>query len=267
MRKFLLEESEYVTLPPLTEKMIDNAEKKLKVSLPKSYLDLLTTQYNGGSLRFDGFCDEDGGHYTITEIEGIGEQFGGILESLETADEYELPTGLLPFAGDGHDLYCFDYRNCGPYGDPSITHVYTEEFTVTPLADHFEAFTDKLFNSYHSFVFGFEHVGDDDLVLMEKLGQILNCAFTKEVAEVKDGVFVSREAVHPTWTDRAGDLARFLLNKNLRDGVWSYPEYPLCDWYMIAMVSRDVQATVFNALQDGLTLKTVLIHEPPEIWD
>ena len=267
MRKFLLEESEYVTHLPLTEKMIENAEKKLKVSLPKSYLELLKTQYNGGSLRFDGFYDDDEGHYSITEIEGIGEQFGGILESLETAEEYELPKGLLPFAGDGHDLYCFDYRKCGPHGEPSITHVYTEEFTVTPLADHFEAFTDKLFNSYHSFVFGFEHVAGDDLVLMEKLGPILNCTFTKEEIEAKDGVFVSREAIHPTWTDRNGDRSRFLLYENQRDGAWSYPEYPLCNWYMIAMVSRDLQNTVFKALQDGLPHKTVLIHEPPAFWD
>jgi|GEM_PF-5822792 len=106
MRTFLLEESEYVTHPPLTEKMIENAEKKLKVSLPKSYLELL------------------------------------------------------------------------------------------------------------------------------KWGR-----------------------------------SRFLLYENQSDGAWSYPEYPSCNWYMIAMISRDLQNTVFKALQDGLPHKTVLIHEPPEFWD
>ncbi|GGF72003.1 hypothetical protein GCM10010912_16410 [Paenibacillus albidus] len=267
MRKFLLEESEYFTHPPLTEQMIENAEKILKVSLPKFYLELLTYQYNGGSLRFDGFSDDDEGHYTINEIEGIGEKFGGILGSLETAEEYELPKGLLPFAGDGHDLYCFDYRNCGPLGEPSITHVYTEEFTITHLADNFEEFTDKLYDNYHSFVFGFENIADDDFSLMKKLSNILDCTFTKEETEAKDGIFVSRNAVHPTWKDRDGDPSRFLLYENYRKGTWNYPEYPSCNWYMIAMISRDLRNTVFKALQDGFPNNTVLIHEPPEFWD
>lgn len=265
MRKYLLEESEYNTQAPLTKQMIENAEKKLKVSLPASYLELLATQYNGGNLRFDGFLDEDEGQYTINEIEGIGEETGGILNSLETAEEWELPEGLLPFAGDGHDLYCFDYRDSGPDNEPSITHVYTEEFTVTRLAGNFEAFTDRLFNTYHSYVFGFEHVADDDLGLMDKLGAILNCTFNKEESQAKDGIFVSRGAVHPLWTDRDGDPSRLLLYENDRTGNRDYPEYPECNWYMIAMLRRDLYDTLLGLLQEGLPYKTVLIHEPPAI--
>ncbi|MCM3786145.1 SMI1/KNR4 family protein [Neobacillus mesonae] len=267
MRKFLLEESEYHTQPPLTEQMIQNAEKKLKVTLPKSYIELLTDQYNGGSLRFDGFSDDEDGHYTIYEIEGIGEEFGGILGSLETAEEFELPKGLIPYAGDGHYLYCFDYRTSGPYAEPTITHVYTEEFTVTHLADNFEGFIDKLFDSYHSYVFGFENVTEDDLVLMKKLSTNLNCTFIKEESQAKDSIFVSRSAVHPTWTDREGDPSRLLLYENYKYGAWSYPEYTSCNWYMIAMVSKDLLDTVFRALQDGLPNNIMLIHEPPAFWD
>ncbi|MFP4974144.1 SMI1/KNR4 family protein [Paenibacillus sp. CN-4] len=265
MRKYLLEESEYNTQPPLTKQMIEHAEKTLKVSLPASYLELLSTQYNGGNLRFDGFLDDDEGQYTINEIEGIGEETGGILNSLETAEEWELPEALLPFGGDGFDLYCFDYRECGPHGEPPIIHLNTEEFMVSRLAGNFEEFTDRLFSSYDNYVFGFEHVADDDRALMDKLETVLNCTFKKKESRAKNGIFVSRKAVHPVWTDRCGDLSKLLLYENIRTGNRDYPEYPECNWYMIAMIKKDLYDTLFGLLQDGLPYKTVLIHKPPAI--
>jgi hypothetical protein len=41
----------------------------------------------------------------------------------------------------GHDVIMFDYRKCGPRGEPSVVHVDQErDYKITPLAKTFEAF-------------------------------------------------------------------------------------------------------------------------------
>jgi hypothetical protein len=41
----------------------------------------------------------------------------------------------------GHDMVCFDYRACGPHGEPQVVHV-DQEFNckITFVAPNFEAF-------------------------------------------------------------------------------------------------------------------------------
>ena len=35
---------------------------------------------------------------------------------------------LVPFCGDGHYHYCFDYRKHGPEGEPAVTYIDVECF-------------------------------------------------------------------------------------------------------------------------------------------
>ena len=38
-------------------------------------------------------------------------------------------------------MMCFDYRDCGPYGEPRVVHVDQElNYKISPVADNFEAF-------------------------------------------------------------------------------------------------------------------------------
>jgi hypothetical protein len=51
----------------------------------------------------------------------------------------------VPFCGDGHYHYCFDYRKCGPRGEPRIAHVDVETFGIDEVvAPSFLAFVQRL---------------------------------------------------------------------------------------------------------------------------
>jgi hypothetical protein len=122
--------------PALTEEAVAGAEAQLGVVLPAVYLRLLREQ-NGGYLRARSKLSET--------MFGIGPRFPSI-----TRDESwwrpknaepgmwapEEPALLIPFDGDGHWDMCFDYRKCGPAGDPSVTYVDCECEYEEPIAGH-----------------------------------------------------------------------------------------------------------------------------------
>lgn len=106
--------------PPLTDKIIAAAEKKIGYKLPKEYLDLLKIQ-NGGYIRFtlkDTLHDQ---------INGIGPYYPSITE-FEWLSEYNDLSfeinGLFPFDGDGHWNICLDYRK--NQNEPVVTYIDTE---------------------------------------------------------------------------------------------------------------------------------------------
>lgn len=84
MKNIWQEDVEYYKLTSLTNKAVENAEEKLKVKLPKSYIDLLKEQ-NGGYINYTSYPSnvptswaED--HINVDHILGINEE-DGILKS------------------------------------------------------------------------------------------------------------------------------------------------------------------------------------------
>jgi hypothetical protein len=127
--------------PPLTDAVVAAAESQLGVTLPAAYLALLRQQ-NGGYLR--GSVPELGANQVL----GIGPGWASITDDHAwwRAKDFDgfVPDGrdlLIPFHGDGHWDLCFDYRLCGPTGEPSIAHVDVEGEAVETVAD---SFTDLL---------------------------------------------------------------------------------------------------------------------------
>jgi hypothetical protein len=125
--------------PPLTNEIVEEAEKKMGYKFPKEYIELLKIQ-NGGFIR-----------YTIEEtphsvIAGIGPYFPSITDfdwfkDYEDAMSFKLE-GLFPFDGDGHWNICLDYRNNKT--EPEITYVDTESDYQNPIAKNFAEYLSLL---------------------------------------------------------------------------------------------------------------------------
>ena len=117
-------------------------EKVLGVRLPRAFVQLLQFR-NGGYLyrrtiksaqrppRYWGPASE----YEIESIAGLAstELMSSLQERFTSArhsgeDGWDLPAGLVPFAGDGHFYVCLDYRKCGPRGSPSVIHTITSDY-------------------------------------------------------------------------------------------------------------------------------------------
>lgn len=133
----------------LTDDMIKNAENKLGVKLPNSYIELCRIQ-NGGYITYDafptsvptGWADD---HISFDHIRGIEED--GILSNDYYIEEWELPKDILLICGDGHTWTAMDYRQTKE--EPPIIYIdleWGEEIFILELAPNFKTFLGGLFN-------------------------------------------------------------------------------------------------------------------------
>lgn len=129
---------------PISELIIKNAERKLGVSLPLSYLEPLSEQ-NGGYVRR---VHPDSIHSMIW---GIGSGFPSITETHRSELRrwarrgmrfWQKTLPLVPFDGDGHWYLCLDYR-AGPL-EPCVTFIDLEIEEEHQVAETFEEFLSKL---------------------------------------------------------------------------------------------------------------------------
>ena len=138
--------SEYFKLKPLTDEAVEEAEEKLKVKLPESYINLLKEQ-NGGYIIYDSFPStvptswaED--HIDVDHIMGIGEE-DGILKSIYLIEEWGLPENIVLFSGDGHSWVALDYRNTKE--EPPVIYFDVESEQIIELSPDFNTFLNGLY--------------------------------------------------------------------------------------------------------------------------
>jgi SMI1 / KNR4 family (SUKH-1) len=126
----------------LTPEAVREAEAQLGVRLPAAYLALLRCQ-NGGALRATWPASYAGALWGIGPVApsitherarwGPRPRSPGVWAPRDAAL-------LIPFdAGDVWDM-CFDYRRCGPQGEPSITLVDSECGEEEPIAASFAVY-------------------------------------------------------------------------------------------------------------------------------
>lgn len=136
--------------PPLTQSMIDQAERKLKVKLPAAYLDLLRQQ-NGGFTPIEWLEHPNAPEeFQCRDLPGLGYSQGMDAEmgARYMVEEWGYPAGLLYLTGDGHTGICLDYRASGPLGEPAIVWVDAEMdpdtvHTLFDTCDEFLAFLES----------------------------------------------------------------------------------------------------------------------------
>lgn len=137
--------------PALTDKAITRAEAKLGVRLPSAYIAALRVQ-NGGYVRLS---EHPRGDAPVDCISGIGPRFPSLLKhdwgdikSYMAEEGIRRPRdidGLIPFCGDGHVHYCFDYRKGGRRREPRISYIDVETFdTDRVVAPDFGTFVMQL---------------------------------------------------------------------------------------------------------------------------
>lgn len=133
---------------PLTQDMVDEVEAKLGYKLPQAYIDLCKVR-NGGApckteIRIPGirWC------FSVHSIFGIGSKQGSLIGEFGNAflmEEWGYPEDIGIYFADtgsaGHDMFCLDYRTCGPQGEPSVVHVDQEGgYEVRFIARDFTTF-------------------------------------------------------------------------------------------------------------------------------
>jgi hypothetical protein len=120
--------------PKLTREGILDAQSKLGVTLPAAYVATLEVQ-NGGYLRLS---QHPTGHAPVNILRGIGPRYPSLLahkwakvKAYMEENQLETPQHideLLPFCGDGHYYWCFDYRKDGRHNEPRISYIDVETF-------------------------------------------------------------------------------------------------------------------------------------------
>ncbi len=129
-----------------TDEMIELVERTLGYKLPASYIELMQTQ-NGGAPNLTTIFVE-GQEFRIDQLLSIGESkhesLLGTFGSQFWIDDWDFPSIGIYFANTGnggHSMFCLDYRQCGPSGEPQVSHIYQiEEFVITIVAPNFETF-------------------------------------------------------------------------------------------------------------------------------
>ena len=111
---------DHYQLADVTEEIIQNAQKKLKVVLPESYITLMRQQ-NGGELHRKKLVI--GEEVIIVDfLYGIGSKSGeGILISNSLKREWGLSNKFVYLYGDGHTWLALDYRRYTGDNPPSGT--------------------------------------------------------------------------------------------------------------------------------------------------
>ncbi|MBL7684957.1 MAG: SMI1/KNR4 family protein [Deltaproteobacteria bacterium] len=136
----------------ITQEMILSVQKRLGFRLPPTYIELLRIQ-NGGIPKKNHYQTSQPtswaqDHIAITGIFGLDHSKAlslcGELGSEYWKKEWGYPDIGIYFAdcpSAGHDLLCFDYRNCLSDAEPKVVHVDQElNYKITLISDDFETF-------------------------------------------------------------------------------------------------------------------------------
>ncbi len=247
---------------PVTDEMVQDAERRLGVKLPASYIEILKAQ-NGGYLRYDSYPTTVGtswadDHVGVDRIMGIGPgQAGDMLDSPDLIQEWGMPQGIVLLSGDGHTWVALDYRACGPTGEPSVTWFDNELEEEVPLAPDLQTFLDGLVRGNHRHVFGFVSVGEAPDRLLAELGRIFDTSFTKSMP---DPNFPGPLSEWNTYMDR--DRKLWVLPNHAFWRDTEYPEHPECDWLLECDVRKDDIERVAALLTEHVSYPAVLLHQP-----
>ncbi|MFD6280749.1 SMI1/KNR4 family protein [Streptomyces sp. NPDC060209] len=145
-------EGRYGVQPPLTDSVVQDAERQLGVRLPASLLEVLRIQ-NGGLVAdpWNAFPTDvptswSENHVPLDDMMGIGRHEGqlSLLDSAYLVEEWGLPSPLVLLSGDGHCWIALDYRTGGERGEPSVTWFDVDGGTELPLATDFTTFVERL---------------------------------------------------------------------------------------------------------------------------
>jgi hypothetical protein len=141
-----------LTLPPLTDRRLAQAQAELGVTLPAELVHLLRLR-NGGVVADDwDACPAAPNswapdHVPFDHLMGIAPPGHDTLSMLDTAylvAEWDLPSPIVLLSGDGHTWTALDYRTCGPAGTPPVVWLTADLDADLQIAPDFRGFVERL---------------------------------------------------------------------------------------------------------------------------
>jgi hypothetical protein len=237
-------------------------QAKLGVRLPSAYVALLR-RFNGGYPRKAAYLvrgDASGEDDWVMEVEsiyGLKEiAWGGSLACLD-----EPPDGLVEFGtrDGGHDLLCFDYRACGPQGEPAVVtmeDMYPDD--MSQVSPNFETLVNGMFSAEKADCFGFRIAEDDQQELWETIRDSLS------LTQLGDSC-----GQHATWKTApwsvGTDPTDFFLARSAANGQGFryFPEHPECTTVLHASIHPKHRPDLGRVLSQ-LPHPSVVVHKV--IW-
>lgn len=138
--------------PVPDDALVESVQAELGYRLPASYVAMMR-RHNGGRPKLTCAPSPSrttwaADHVAVSVILGIGREplysLCGALGSQLMIDEWGYPELGVYFAScpsAGHDRIAFDYRDCGPDGEPKVVHVDQEwDYQITVIASDFAQF-------------------------------------------------------------------------------------------------------------------------------
>jgi hypothetical protein len=259
---FWLPPSKDFTLSTLTPEKVNQAEERLGVKLPQSYIDILMIQ-NGGYIRYDTHPSpvptlwaKD--HVMVDHIMGVDNE-EGIVESPILIGKLGMPESLILLNNHGHYWVCLDYRECGPGGEPSVVWTDNGSKQEVQLAPDFASFVEGLVHGNRAHVFGFIGVGSDPDILLEKIAAGFGFPLKKGKTES------SYYAFHPYWhaLDRHSRASLLLAPNRVSSGDYKYHMHSECDWLLSCNIEKDSREIVESTLKKNISYQVVTVHVPP----
>ena len=126
--------------PDLSEKAIEELEKKLGYRLPASYIWLIKNHGSGSPnndcIRTNTSTSWSSDHVAITSILDVDQLNRFMIHEWDYPD---IGIAICDCPSGGHDMIFLDYRKCGPFGEPEVVHIDQEcDYRITYLAKDFE---------------------------------------------------------------------------------------------------------------------------------
>lgn len=137
---------------PVTQEKVALVERTLGYTLPRSYIELMKSQNGGAPRKRNHRMTQPTSwapdHVALTGIYSIGNSrpssLCGEFATGFWIEEWGYPAIGVYFAdcpSAGHDMFCLDYRDCGPNGEPTVVHVDQDfDYKITFVARDFESF-------------------------------------------------------------------------------------------------------------------------------
>lgn len=128
--------------PGATEEELNHAERYVGNDLPAKLRELLREQ-DGGVSNYAGYVKGEL-YLPFLPVFGVraGPATGTIMRAFDVRNEFGVPQGVVPFAGQGHSWWGLDYRS--DLRDPCVVFRGSEEEEIVVAAESFDEFVDGL---------------------------------------------------------------------------------------------------------------------------
>jgi hypothetical protein len=253
----------------VNDESIARVERELGVKLPSAFVALLRLK-NGGIPRKQARL------LTPEQIEiSQWRVFPLVLGSIEQLEYLEWRWGLdesdenrfLYFGWGVGPWICFDYRGCGPTGEPSVVCIWPSvDETLLELGESFEAYIRSLWIAERMDCYGIVHSGANDGLVWTEVVERLDLV-PGETFVFGDGVKAKRHTFghHKSW-QAVGYVggerrnAHFTLKPNIDSSYEvGYLDHPECAWLLRTDCTPGRRAEL-QAILETLSYETVIFH-------